>query len=110
MRSHCIEQRKPDGYSGRFGLLAVLFNPIIPVHLSREIWAPIDMAAALFWRSLVWFFSTPKYLSPTTRKILMHTSRMSLRPFSSQGRFAMWPISEPSHRGTDNEEVHPMSC
>jgi hypothetical protein len=32
-----------------FGIIAVLFNPLIPVHLSREIWQPIDlMCGALF--------------------------------------------------------------
>ena len=29
------------------GFLSVLFNPLIPVHLSREVWAPIDVVAAL---------------------------------------------------------------
>lgn len=27
-------------------VLAILFNPIIPVYLSREIWLPIDLASA----------------------------------------------------------------
>ena len=31
-----------------FGLLLVLFNPIIPIHLSREVWIPIDLGATLF--------------------------------------------------------------
>lgn len=32
-----------------FGLVAVLFNPLVPFHLSREIWQPLDLAcAALF--------------------------------------------------------------
>lgn len=26
-----------------FGFTAVLFNPLIPIHLSREIWQPIDV-------------------------------------------------------------------
>lgn len=28
------------------GMVALLFNPIIPIHLTREIWQPIDIAAA----------------------------------------------------------------
>ena len=37
-----------------FGLIALLFNPLIPIHLSREIWRPIDIgAAALFLVSTV---------------------------------------------------------
>jgi len=32
-----------------FGFIAVLFNPLIPIHLSLEIWQPIDIVcAALF--------------------------------------------------------------
>jgi uncharacterized membrane protein YccC len=29
-----------------FGLFAVLFNPLIPIHLSRELWRPIDVICA----------------------------------------------------------------
>ena len=29
-----------------FGLVAVLFNPVIPVHLSQEVWFPIDLGVA----------------------------------------------------------------
>jgi hypothetical protein len=30
-----------------FGSLAILFNPLVPVHLSRNAWAPIDVASAI---------------------------------------------------------------
>jgi len=36
-----------------FGIIAVLFNPIFPIHLSREIWAPIDIIAGIFF--LIYF-------------------------------------------------------
>lgn len=29
-----------------FGFIALLFNPFVPVHLSREIWLPIDFVVA----------------------------------------------------------------
>lgn len=29
--------------------VAVLFNPLVPVHLTRETWQPIDVAAAVFF-------------------------------------------------------------
>ena len=29
-----------------FGFIAVLFNPLIPIHLSRELWQPIDLTCA----------------------------------------------------------------
>ena len=30
-----------------FALVAVLFNPLVPVHLSRQVWRPIDIVSAL---------------------------------------------------------------
>lgn len=32
-----------------FGFIAVLFNPLIPIHLSRELWQPIDVICALLF-------------------------------------------------------------
>jgi hypothetical protein len=32
-----------------FGLVAVLFNPIALVHLSRDLWRPIDLICALLF-------------------------------------------------------------
>lgn len=32
-----------------FGVIAVLFNPFIPIHLTRQIWAPIDVVTALLF-------------------------------------------------------------
>ena len=29
-------------------LIAVLFNPLVPVHLLRSIWAPIDLGVGLY--------------------------------------------------------------
>jgi hypothetical protein len=40
------EQKKP-AWAWTFGIIAVLFNPFIPIHLSRDIWAVIDIAVAL---------------------------------------------------------------
>lgn len=31
-----------------FGLLALLFNPIVKVHLAKELWAFVDVAAGVF--------------------------------------------------------------
>jgi len=31
-----------------FGLLALLFNPIIKIHLPKELWAIIDICSAIF--------------------------------------------------------------
>ena len=32
-----------------FGAICILFNPIIPIHLAREIWAPVDFVAAVIF-------------------------------------------------------------
>lgn len=32
-----------------FGIVAVLFNPLLPIHLSREIWQPIDVICAIIF-------------------------------------------------------------
>ena len=32
-----------------FGIIAVLFNPLIPIHLSREAWQPIDITCAVLF-------------------------------------------------------------
>ena len=34
-----------------FGAVAILFNPLAPIHLNREIWSMIDLATAAF---LIW--------------------------------------------------------
>jgi hypothetical protein len=31
------------------GSIAVLFNPFIPIHLTREVWVPIDFITAIFF-------------------------------------------------------------
>lgn len=49
-----IETERSGG-AWTFGVMALLFNPIIPVHLSRSTWQPIDLASAvlivisIFW-------------------------------------------------------------
>lgn len=43
-----------SGWTVVFGTVAVLFNPIAPIYLSRETWAVLDLAtAALFLASFV---------------------------------------------------------
>lgn len=38
-----------------FFIIAVLFNPIIPIHLTREVWQRIDVVCAgLFGSSILW--------------------------------------------------------
>ncbi len=32
-----------------FGFIALLFNPLIPIHLSKELWQPIDVICAILF-------------------------------------------------------------
>jgi len=43
-----------------FGLIAILFNPIIPVYLNRQTWQPIDLVAALLFLLSFIFLRSPK--------------------------------------------------
>jgi hypothetical protein len=36
-----------------FGVVAMLFNPVAPIHLSREIWTVVDLAVAAIF---AWHF------------------------------------------------------
>ena len=36
-----------------FALVAILFNPLAPVYLSRETWQPIDIAVAVLFLAAI---------------------------------------------------------
>ena len=38
-----------------FGLIGLLFNPIIPVHLTKSIWQPIDVSVAVLFIASIFF-------------------------------------------------------
>ena len=42
-----------------FGFMALLFNPLIPIHLSREIWQPIDVVCAILFIVIVFVLKKP---------------------------------------------------
>lgn len=42
-----------------FGCIALLFNPLIPIHLSREIWQPIDLICALLFVVVAFILKNP---------------------------------------------------
>ena len=44
-------QVRPGSSAWLFGTIAVLYNPLLPVYLTRTIWAPIDVATVglLIW-------------------------------------------------------------
>lgn len=41
-------ERKRELLPWFYGLIALLFNPIIKIHFSKEIWMVIDIATAIF--------------------------------------------------------------
>ena len=43
-----------------FGIIAFLFNPLIPIHLSREIWQPIDAICAILFLAIIFILKEPK--------------------------------------------------
>ena len=42
-----------------FGFIAVLFNPLIPIHLSREIWQPVDIVCGILFMVIAIILSEP---------------------------------------------------
>jgi hypothetical protein len=40
-------QWEKAGFAWLFALIAVLFNPVVVVHLSRDLWQPIDLACGI---------------------------------------------------------------
>jgi len=42
-----------------FGGIAVLFNPIVPIYLTKEIWQPIDLVCALLFGLSTLFLKEP---------------------------------------------------
>jgi hypothetical protein len=44
--AYFLYEKKQPNWSIVFVVIALLFNPIIPVYLSRELWLPIDLVSA----------------------------------------------------------------
>ena len=61
-REFDVAQRS-SGWFFILGVIAVLFNPLIPIHLSREIWAPIDVVVAIIL-IIHWFRTKKKRMAP----------------------------------------------
>lgn len=61
-----LSEADKKGWAWCFGIIAVLFNPLIPVHLNRALWALIDIGAAIAFLAS---FSIPKSraISPNGR-------------------------------------------
>ena len=44
-----FQKDKQSGWIWVFGFVAILFNPLIPIYLDKEIWMVIDLAAAVLF-------------------------------------------------------------
>lgn len=42
-----------------YGIIAILFNPIIPLHLGRELWLLMDLFVAIFFIVSIFLFKIP---------------------------------------------------
>lgn len=47
--SYQLYQHKSVGWAVVLACIAILFNPLIPVYLTREIWLPIDLICAVLF-------------------------------------------------------------
>jgi len=43
-----------------FGFIGLLFNPLIPIHLSQEIWQPIDFVCAVLFTIVAFVLKKPE--------------------------------------------------
>ncbi len=51
---------KKVGWAWILGIIAVLFNPIIPIYLNREIWVIIDVGVAVLLLVSIFLIRVPK--------------------------------------------------
>lgn len=51
-----------------FGIIAVLFNPLIPIHLPRELWQPIDLICSVVFAFGVFILRGPSISSPSRKQ------------------------------------------
>jgi len=64
--------------------LALLFNPLIPIHLTKSIWAIVDVASAVFLVAVSWFLGKDPKERPRLRsRDLLSSSILASRPNDS---------------------------
>jgi hypothetical protein len=56
----CVMELNKPRWAWAFGIIALLFNPFIPIHLNREAWAPIDLVVAVFLIASIPFVKEPE--------------------------------------------------
>ena len=58
---------RKESWSWIFGFIALLFNPIIPIHLYRELWVIIDLLVAVFLIISIFAFKLPEEFETGSR-------------------------------------------
>ena len=51
-----------------FGFIALLFNPLISIHLSRELWQPIDIICAILFTVAMFILKEPMQTTKTAKE------------------------------------------
>lgn len=49
----CYEQKANKYWIWIFGGIGLLFNPLVPIYLSRETWVPIDLIIGIFFMACI---------------------------------------------------------
>jgi hypothetical protein len=52
-----------------YGLVAIVFNPIVPLRLRREVWRPLDLVGALLMLLAVFLIVRPGKLNGLTEQL-----------------------------------------
>jgi hypothetical protein len=59
---------KKKNWAWSFGIIAILFNPFVPIHLDKDTWAVIDVLVAIFFIVSLFFVRDSMKLSPISSK------------------------------------------
>lgn len=62
--AYIFAEQNKNGWAWIFGIIAVLFNPFVPVYFKRDTWAPIDIGVAVFLLTSIFNKKTVKGKRP----------------------------------------------
>lgn len=62
-------QIEKKGWSWIFGVISIIFNPIVPVHLDRETWAVIDVISGIIIIISIFFLKEKKMVNGMKEKL-----------------------------------------
>ena len=56
--AYLAHESRKSGWKWVLGLIALVFNPVVPVHLDREVWMPLDLGVAVVLLIAIWRMKT----------------------------------------------------